>query len=130
MSREKPLPPEGAARPVRTAAGHTMIEPPRSWTEGVQLPLIPVQERADRVPELTHYRDEGCRFWHACLTCPFPRCVFEEPGGPKRAVNARRNDEIRRLFAEGEPAQAIAVRFGIARRSVYRAIGGIRRREA
>lgn len=99
----------------------------------VQLPLLSEDElrRAgagspDRIPELTHYRDEGCRFWHACLTCPFPRCVFEEPGGPARALRAWRDREVRRHFARGEPVDAIAKRFGITRRSVYRIVGGSR----
>ena len=99
-----------------------------SGLEGVQLPLLSVGAAVDRVPELTHYQDEGCRFWRACLSCPFPRCVFEEPGGPRRLLTARRDDEIRRLHAAGEPAVTIAARFKITRRSVYRVIGGIRGR--
>jgi hypothetical protein len=80
------------------------------------------------VPELTHYQDEGCRFWHACLSCPFPCCVFELPGGPNRAMHAFRDGEIRRLYAAGTPAIELADRFGVTRRSVYRILGGARRR--
>ena len=75
----------------------------------------------DRVPD-DDYRDEGCRYWRTCLSCPFPRCVFEEPGGPARALRAGRDREIRRRFARGETAPAIAVRFGLTRRSVYRIV--------
>jgi hypothetical protein len=103
--------------------------------EGIQLPLIPDDEIAgyagsarDRVPELTHYQDEGCRFWHACLSCPFPCCVFELPGGPSRAMHAFRDGEIRRLYAAGTSAVEIADRFSVTRRSVYRILGGVRRR--
>jgi hypothetical protein len=98
----------------------------------MQLPLIPEDElRAagnghDRVPELTHYRDEGCRYWRSCLSCPFPRCVFEEPGGPTHALRAWRDAEIRRRFTRGEAVPAIAARFGLTRRSVYRIVGGSR----
>ncbi len=96
----------------------------------IQLPLISEDELPaagngrDRVPELTHYRDEGCRYWHACLTCPFPRCVFEEAGGPARALRTWRDREIRRCFARGERVPAIAGRFGLTRRSVYRIVEG------
>ncbi|MGE0544345.1 MAG: helix-turn-helix domain-containing protein [Dehalococcoidia bacterium] len=103
--------------------------------EGIQLPLIPEDEiggytgsSRDRVPELTHYQDEGCRFWHACLSCPFPCCIFELPGGPSRAMHAFRDGEIRRLYAAGTSAVEIAGRFGVTRRSVYRILGGVRRR--
>ena len=103
--------------------------------EGLQLPLIPPNEIDaavsgwDRPPELTHYRDEGCRFWSACLSCPFTRCLFEEPGGARRALNAARDGEIRRLFAAGEPAVAIAEQFGVTRRTIYRVLGGVGRQE-
>ena len=100
---------------------------------GIQLPLIPEDDAQmagagwDRVPELTHYRDEGCRFWASCLSCPFPRCLFEAPGGPKQAIRALRDGEVRRLYAAGMPVLEIADQVGISRRSVYTALGGIRK---
>jgi hypothetical protein len=110
--------------------GAAPIPPSAFRNHAIQLPLIPEDElRAagngrDRVPELTHYRDEGCTYWHACLTCPFPRCVFEEPGGPTRALRTWRDREIRRRFARGEAVPAIARHFGLTRRSVYRIVKG------
>jgi len=97
----------------------------------IQLPLIPEDELPpgrDRVPELTHYRDEGCRHWEACLTCPFPRCVLEVRGLARRLDHAARDAEIRRRHAAGEPAISLATHFKIARRTVYRVLGGIRKR--
>jgi hypothetical protein len=136
-----PVPPEGRGGTSSTTVGRVLPLPFRERgrggrsLEGIQLPLIPEDEIAasgrsglDRVPELTHYRDEGCRFWRACLSCPFPRCVFEVPGGPGRAIHAFRDGEIRRMYAVGVPPAEIADRFGITRRSVYRILGGIRRR--
>jgi len=99
----------------------------------LQLPLLREDEGrpergSDRPPEQLHYRDEGCRFWHACLSCPFPCCLFEVPGGVNRALKAYRDGEIRRLFAAGRSAAEIADAFGIRRRTVYRVVGGVRRR--
>ena len=117
-----------AERPQRRSTADSRLP------HGLQLPLIPPSEIDaaasgwDRPPELTHYRDEGCRFWSACLSCPFARCLFEEPGGARHALNAVRDGEIRRLFAAGEPAVAIAERFGVTRRTVYRVLGGVGRR--
>ena len=117
---------------VRTEGGPTPANL-RCREEGVQLPLLSPDELEsagpghDRVPELTHYKDEGCRYWHACLSCPYPRCLFEEPGGARHALNAYRDGEIRRMYAAGVPALEIAVHFGIGRRSVYRVLGGVRR---
>lgn len=102
---------------------------------GVQLPLLPEDEPPpspapgpgyDRVPELTHYQDEGCRVWAACLTCPLPRCIFDDPAGVRRAtnraVNGQRDAEIRRRYAAGEAAIALAAEFGLGRRTVYRIV--------
>jgi hypothetical protein len=118
----EPLPQRAPLRPV------ARVE------RGLQLPLLPEEEgrsgpRRDRVPELTHYRDDGCQFWRACLACPFPRCLYDTPGGPKHAFNAYRDGVMRQMFAAGHTAAAIADEFGIARRSVYRILGGVRRRE-
>ena len=133
----RPQPPDGAdpdAHRARTGLRPVPAPPlSRCREEGVQLPLLSPDElesagsSGDRVPELTHYRDEGCRYWHACLSCPYPRCLFEEPGGARHALNAYRDGEIQRMYSAGVPVLEIADHFGIARRSVYRVLGGVRR---
>lgn len=101
----------------------------------IQLPLLDEVDLAeaaapgrDRVPELTHYTDDGCRAHPTCLDCPFPLCIYEEPRGPRHALNVERNEQIRRLYAAGESPQAIAAQFGVVPRTIYRVIGGIRTR--
>ena len=118
----------------RSAAAPRLPAAESRGPKGLQLPLISPNEIDaaasgwDRPPEQTHYRDEGCRFWSACLSCPFTRCLFEEPGGARQALNAARDGEIRQLFAAGERAVDIAERFGVSRRTVYRILGGQRHR--
>jgi hypothetical protein len=118
------------AREGTVRASLRPVGPPE---RALQLPLIPEDDLPagatgpDRPPELTHYRDEGCRFWHACLSCPFPRCLYEEPRGPARALNAYRDGEVRRMFAAGRSATEIAEHFGLTRRSVYRILGPVGR---
>ena len=36
---------------------------------------------SDLPPEYCHYRDEGYELAGSCLNCPFPQCVYDEPGG-------------------------------------------------
>ena len=45
----------------------------------------------DLPPEYCHYGDDGCEFADeflnrksSCLNCPFPKCVYDEPGGGQR----------------------------------------------
>ncbi len=78
---------------------------------------------ADLPPEFCHYRDEGCEFSPSCLSCRFPRCLYEEPRGRQRWVKGQRNREIARLFATGRwSARELAERFGLSQRTVQRAL--------
>jgi len=35
----------------------------------------------DLPPEYCHYQDNGCEFADSCLDCPFPECLYAQPGG-------------------------------------------------
>ena len=66
---------------------------------------------------------QGCDVYPLCLECPLPRCVYEEPGGEKRALREKRNHEIRRLFQKGIGVEELAFAFHLSFRSIYRIIG-------
>ena len=72
--------------------------------------------------ELVTYRDTGCRYWRRCLSCPFPLCVYEVPGGPTRIALTYRNGAMRELHRRGVPTVEIARQFGVGRRTVERAV--------
>lgn len=76
--------------------------------------------RADALPEYTHYRDDGCDIHPHCLSCPLPRCRYEEPGGLRALLNQRRDREIVELRRRGVPVEVLAERFGVSRRTVFR----------
>lgn len=79
--------------------------------------------RQDALPEHFEYRDEGCDLFSSCLTCPLPRCRYDEPGGARTMMNRVRDDEIRRLrFDAGVPVDEISVRFRVSRRTVFRVL--------
>jgi hypothetical protein len=78
--------------------------------------------RGDSLPEVTRYRDDGCDIYPECLTCPLPRCRYEEPGGLKGMLNSMRDREIVSLKAQGVPAEDIADHFGVSRRTVFRVL--------
>jgi hypothetical protein len=78
---------------------------------------------ADRPPEYCHYRDEGCDLSVSCLDCPFPNCIYEEPGGRQRWLKRMRAREMARLFtAEGKSVKELALIFGVSLRTVQRAL--------
>ncbi len=77
----------------------------------------------DLPPEYCHYRDEGCELADSCLSCPLPRCIYDQPGGRQRWLKRQRDREIVRLFtAEGKGIEELAFMFGISRRTVQRAL--------
>jgi Homeodomain-like domain len=78
--------------------------------------------RGDMLPERTGYRDDGCDIHPQCLTCPLPRCRYDEPGGLNGMLNRMRDREIVRLRTKGAPVEEIADVFGVSRRTVFRVL--------
>ncbi len=79
--------------------------------------------RQDALPERVEYRDRGCDIFPSCLSCPLPRCRYDEPGGVRALLNRERDREIRRLRLDHElPVDEIALRFRVSRRTVFRAL--------
>jgi len=79
--------------------------------------------RQDALPEHSDYRDEGCDLFASCLTCPLPRCRYDEPGGARTMINRVRDEEIRRLrFDAGMAVDEISMRFRVSRRTVFRVL--------
>jgi len=67
------------------------------------------------------YRDTGCDLHPACLSCPLPRCRYDEPHG---SVSVRRRETMQaaaRLRSKGLMVSEVAQQLGISERSVYRA---------
>ena len=81
--------------------------------------------REDALPEHVEYRDEGCDLFASCLSCPLPRCRYDEPGGARTMMNRVRDDEMRRLhYDSGLGVDEIAVRYRLSRRTVFRVLAG------
>lgn len=79
-------------------------------------------DEPDLLPEHCYYPDEGCEFAHSCLNCPFPRCIYDEPGGKQRFIKDLRNQEILRLYTDGKEMEELAITFGVSQRTVQRAL--------
>jgi hypothetical protein len=83
--------------------------------------------RRDALPEHTMYADTGCDIQSSCLACPLVRCRYDEPGGARKLLSEDRDRDILSLRSEGRPISAIATRFGISRRTVFRVLAQDRR---
>jgi len=77
----------------------------------------------DLPPEYCRYRDEGCELADSCLDCPFPQCIYDEPGGRQHWLKKLRDREIARLFSgESKGIKELATMFGLSQRTIQRAL--------
>jgi hypothetical protein len=84
--------------------------------------------RSDALPEEIHYRDGGCDMHHRCLTCPLPRCRYDEPGGLRAMLNTYRDQQVVAQRRDGAPVDQIAERYNLSRRTVFRILSSEDRR--
>ena len=77
----------------------------------------------DLLPELYAYRDDGCEVSPSCLTCPLPRCKYDDPAWYQRYLLEQRDGQILRVREEERlTVPALARRFRVSQRTVFRAI--------
>ena len=75
----------------------------------------------DLLPEYCHYRDDGCEFAGSCLNCPFPECIYAQPGGRQHWLKSLRDQEVLKLGAsQGKGARELAEMFGVSQRTIQR----------
>lgn len=79
------------------------------------------EPREDGLPEQIAYRDNGCDVHASCLSCPLPRCKYDDPRTFRALLNQGRDQEIVRLRREvGLPIDALARQYGLSRRTIFR----------
>lgn len=77
----------------------------------------------DRLPEFTHFEDNGCDIHPKCLTCPLPRCRYDDPGWIQREQRGRRDSQIMSVrLTEPLSVAELASRFGVSSRTVHRVL--------
>ena len=76
--------------------------------------------RKDVMVENVPYQDTGCVMAPACLRCPLERCRDDSPGGARKLLAGDRDETLRRFHDEGAPIDALASRYDLSRRSVFR----------
>jgi hypothetical protein len=96
--------------------------PPLPLIDETPLGVLARPSRRDALPEHTHYVDSGCDLHPSCLTCPLVRCRYDEPGGARRLLSEERDRTILALQRQQTPVSAIAKRFGVSRRTVFRVL--------
>ena len=84
------------------------------------------------LPDDINWKDRGCEFFSACLSCPLPRCIEERPRGKQRLRMLARASQMAQLKRQGRSTAEIAKLFNVSKRTVQRvlsprkATGGVR----
>ena len=75
----------------------------------------------DTVPEYYHYEDSGCEVSSSCLTCPLPRCKYDDPVWFQRHRRMARDLKVwTTMQMEGLTADEAAERFSVTVRTIFR----------
>ena len=75
----------------------------------------------DLLPEYCRYQDDGCEFADSCLNCPFPECIYAQPGGRQQWLKKLRDKEVLQLHAsQGRGVKELAEMFGVSQRTIQR----------
>ena len=75
----------------------------------------------DTVPELYPYRDDGCEVSPSWLSCPLPKCKYDDPMWYRRERRSQRDQEVLQVQAqEGLTVPELAHRFGVSQRTIFR----------
>jgi len=80
----------------------------------------PSGESTSRLP----LKDNGCKLYPDCLTCPLPNCIYDTRRGKQVILNRIRNAEIVRQVKLGKSSEELAEQFGVGVRTIQRALGG------
>ena len=80
-----------------------------------------VSSRVDTIPEYYHYEDTGCEVAPSCLSCPLPRCKYDDPVWFQRHRRMAQDLKIwATMRSEGLTVEAAAERFSVTVRTVFR----------
>ena len=85
--------------------------------------VLDLPTRIDALPEYTSYNDTGCDLYPSCLSCPLPRCRYDDPGGAAAMLREGRDASIIRLHRKEHVAvEQLATMFGLSRRTIFRVL--------
>tara|TARA_B100000686_G_scaffold186772_1_gene193476 strand:+ start:2367 stop:2687 length:321 start_codon:yes stop_codon:yes gene_type:complete len=77
----------------------------------------------DSLPEQMHYSDTGCEASLSCLSCPLPKCKYDDPAWYQAYKRIDKDLEILNMYEERTFSTfAIAQKFKVSPRTIHRAV--------
>jgi hypothetical protein len=72
--------------------------------------------------EYVNWKDGGCDLHPACLECPLPHCIEEQPRGRQKRRLDGRGDAMALMVGKGNTVREIAAAYEVSVRTVQRAL--------
>ena len=72
--------------------------------------------------EYANWKDGGCDLHPACLQCPLPRCIEEQPRGRQEQRMSFRSAAMAEMLKKGNSVREIAAVYSVSARTVQRAL--------
>jgi DNA-binding CsgD family transcriptional regulator len=82
--------------------------------------MVSGESDLDLLPEYCKYHDDGCEFADSCLNCPFPDCIYAQPGGRQQWLKSLRDREVLKTHSQGKGVKELAEMFGLSSRTIQR----------
>jgi hypothetical protein len=82
--------------------------------------MVSGESDLDLLPEYCRYQDDGCEFADSCLNCPFPDCIYAQPGGRQQWLKSLRDKEVLKLHSQSKSVKELAKMFGVSSRTIQR----------
>ncbi|MGD9394545.1 MAG: helix-turn-helix domain-containing protein, partial [Dehalococcoidia bacterium] len=82
--------------------------------------MVSGESDLDLLPEYCRYQDDGCEFADSCLNCPFPDCIYAQPGGRQQWLKSLRDRELLKLHSQGKGVKELAEMFCVSQRTIQR----------
>jgi hypothetical protein len=82
--------------------------------------MVSGESDLDLLPEYCRYQDDGCELADSCLNCPFPDCIYAQPGGRQQWLKSLRNQEVLKLHSQGKGVKELGEMFDVSQRTIQR----------
>jgi hypothetical protein len=72
--------------------------------------------------EESNYFDSGCKYSPACLNCPLPVCIYDDPNFFKNFIKVSRDKNIFKDYKKGMSVKDLSLKYEVSIRTIQRSL--------
>ncbi len=70
----------------------------------------------------SNYFDTGCKYSPACLNCPLPICIYDDPSSFKNFIKESRDKNIFQDYKKGMSVKDLSLKYEVSIRTIQRSL--------